>query len=359
MGGSCQAEAVEVWTTGLSLPRVAAKMAGRAETAGFHGMVLVDSQNLAGDVYVALASAAHATERLALATGVTNPFTRHPAVTAAAIASVHAESGGRAVLGIGRGDSALAHLGRAPARVAQLAEYLATVRAYLHGESVAFDALDPFAGAHPPPPVASLGLAGTPTTSALHWLRRDIAPVPIDVSATGPRVIEVAATHADRVTFGVGADPARLRWAIEQLHAAGGAHVDVGAFVNVVVHDDVDIARRLASGGMSTFARFNVMHGTTAGPMSSDASATLGKLHDAYDMREHTRTGSPQADALDPAFVDRFGIVGPVSHCIERLQELESIGVGRVVVVGPSLGADPTEASAAAKRFTDDVLPNC
>jgi 5,10-methylenetetrahydromethanopterin reductase len=114
------ARLMEVWTTGLSLPRVAARMATRAEDAGFDGMVVVDSQNLAGDCYVALAMAARETERLQLATGVTNPFTRHPAVTASAIASIHVESGGRAVLGIGRGDSALAHIGRAPARVAHL-----------------------------------------------------------------------------------------------------------------------------------------------------------------------------------------------------------------------------------------------
>ncbi len=43
-----------------------------------------------------------ATSRLGLGTGVTNPLTRHPAVTAAAIATVQLESGGRAVLGLGR-----------------------------------------------------------------------------------------------------------------------------------------------------------------------------------------------------------------------------------------------------------------
>ena len=108
----------EVWATGISLPGVAVRMAQRAEADGFDGWFVVDSQNLAGDCYVALAQAAAATERIQLGTGVTNPFTRHPAVTASAIASVHAASGGRAVLGIGRGDSALAHLGLAPAPVA-------------------------------------------------------------------------------------------------------------------------------------------------------------------------------------------------------------------------------------------------
>src|SRR5438552_1390469 len=103
---------VELWTSGISLPRYAAKTAARVEAAGYDGLLLVDSQNLAGDTYVALTAAALATSTLQLATGVTNPFTRHPASTAAAIASVNAESGGRAVLGIRPGHSALAHLVR-------------------------------------------------------------------------------------------------------------------------------------------------------------------------------------------------------------------------------------------------------
>src|SRR3954470_9743355 len=131
MSGWCHTRvrltSVELWTSGISLPRYAAKHAARVEAAGYDGLLLVDSQNLAGDTYVALTACALATSTLQLATGVTNPFTRHPAATAAAIASVNAESGGRAVLGIGRGDSALAHLGRAPAGVGYFERYVRAV----------------------------------------------------------------------------------------------------------------------------------------------------------------------------------------------------------------------------------------
>jgi 5,10-methylenetetrahydromethanopterin reductase len=348
---------MEIWTTGISLPGIAARMATRAEAAGFDGMVIVDSQNLAGDVYVALASAAARTETLQLATGVTNPFTRHPAVTASAIASVHAESGGRAVLGIGRGDSALAHLGRAPAKVAQLARYIEAVQAYLRGDEIAFDALEPFAPKDAPPQVDSLGLAATATSSKLHWLRPDLAKVPVDVSATGPRVIEVAARHADRVTLGLGADPDRLRWGIDTLRQAGGDNVNIGAFVNVVAHPDVATARTLASGGMSTFARFNVMHGETQGPIFDGGAETLGRMRESYDMRAHTRADSPQAGTLDAEFIDRFGIVGPSEHCVERLSALHALGIDRFVIVGPSLGSDRDAAIDASARFAEEVLP--
>ena len=124
---------MELWTLTYSDPDHARKAAVRAEAAGWHGLVVVDSQNLAPDSYVALTAAALATARLGLGTGVTNSVTRHPAVTASAAAAVQRVSGGRMVLGIGRGDSALAHLGRAPARLGGFELYVRTLGAYLSG----------------------------------------------------------------------------------------------------------------------------------------------------------------------------------------------------------------------------------
>ena len=63
-------------------------------------MLVVDSQNLWGDPYVCLALAGAATGRLGLATSVTNPVTRYPAVTASSALSLQGSSGGRMVLGI-------------------------------------------------------------------------------------------------------------------------------------------------------------------------------------------------------------------------------------------------------------------
>ena len=345
---------VEVWTTGISLPGVAVRMAQRAEADGFDGWFVVDSQNLAGDCYVALAQAAAATESIQLGTGVTNPFTRHPAVTASAIASVHASSGGRAVLGIGRGDSALAHLGLAPAPVRLFERYLEQVQAYLRGDEVRFDDL----GSPGLAEVGTLDLAGRPSASRLHWLPADLPKVPVTVAATGPKVIDAAARVADRVTFALGADPARVGWGVQRARAADpGARRSLGAFVNVVCHDDRDAARRLASGGMSTFARFNVMHGTTHGPMADGDRSLLREVHDAYDMRRHTQAGSPQAERLTDDFAEGFAVLGPPDRCIERLRALVELGLDHLVIVGASLGSDPTEARAAHQRFVDEVLP--
>jgi 5,10-methylenetetrahydromethanopterin reductase len=346
--------ALEMWTTGIAHANIAPRAAARAEAAGWDGMVVVDSQNLSGDPFVALALAARETSTLRLGTGVTNPATRHPAAAAAAIASVHVASGGRATLGIGRGDSALAHLGLAPASVADLERYVRLLRTYLRGEPVAFDDLHAYEHADARS-VETLGLADRPLDSSLHWLHKELDPVPVEVVATGPRVLAMAAREGDRVLLAVGADPGRVGWAVDAVHAAGGT--SIGAFVNVVAHPDVATARRLGAGGLTTFARFSAMDGKVRTPIDDDSAAVLKQVHGAYDMHHHTEAGSPQASRLTAEFVDRFGIVGPPDHCIDRLGQLLALGIDRLIIVGPSADVDRDEARRAREIFEHEVLP--
>src|ERR687893_144590 len=130
---------VEMWATHTPETGTIEHQARRAEAAGWDGITFTDSQNLVGDPFVAVALASRVTERLQFATGVTNAHTRHPAALANVAITVQEESGGRFVLGIGRGDTALFHLGRKPMPVARFAERLAQVQAYLAGGIVDCD----------------------------------------------------------------------------------------------------------------------------------------------------------------------------------------------------------------------------
>lgn len=80
-------------------------LARRAEGLGFDRCWVYDEGLATRDVYVALAAIAVATKQIRIGTGITNPYTRHPATTAAAIATIDELSGGRAFLGIGAGGS--------------------------------------------------------------------------------------------------------------------------------------------------------------------------------------------------------------------------------------------------------------
>ncbi len=346
---------MQLWTLTYSDPEFARRVAVRAEAAGWQGLVVVDSQNLAPDCYVGLTVAALATTRLGLGTGVTNSVTRHAATTAAAAAALQRVSGGRMVLGIGRGDSALAHLGRAPARLAGFERYVRTLHAYLGREAVPFDDLpldDRIA-----PPVESLGLADHPTSSRLAWIGEAEPRVPVEVAATGPRVIEIGARESDRVMFTLGAHPERLRWGIELARAAR-PDVALGAYVNLVCHPDPETARALVRGGLTTFARFSVMHGQAQGPLEAGEQETLSRLHAGYDMKQHTRADSKQADLLPDDFIDRFAIAGPPALCIERLEELAALGIEKVIVSGPTAGVDAEQARRAAILLDEAVVPH-
>ncbi len=329
------------------------RQAVRAEEIGYDGIVYVDSQNRYGDTYVAMALAAQATSTIKLGTGVTNSVTRHPAVTASAIATVQVESGGRAYLGIARGDSALAHLGRAPHSVPQFENYLQRVQAYLRGEDVPFEA-----GGD----ISSLGLASYRDSSIIFWIDEVQPPkVPVDVAATGPKVIAAAARHADSVTLNVGADPARIRWGMDVARSARAEaglppEIHFGAYVPLVVHDDPDEAIRIGAGQVSLFARFSAMYGTVVGPASSRQREVMRTIHGAYDMEHHGLANAPQDEVVTSDFARDFGIFGPPTHCADRLSELIDLGVERFIIRGVSL--DPAEPeSKAAERFVQEVVP--
>ena len=62
-------------------------------------------------------------------------------------------------------------------------------------------------------------------------------------------------------------------------------------------------------------------------------------------------------DETDQALMRRFGIVGPAGECADKLNELVAMGLDKLIIVGPSLGADREKAQAAMARFPQEVLP--
>jgi 5,10-methylenetetrahydromethanopterin reductase len=74
-----------------------------AEELGLDEVWIGDEGPAHPDPFAVLAAAAVRTSRVTLGVAVTNPYLRHPAVTASAMAAVGDLSGGRAVLGLGAG----------------------------------------------------------------------------------------------------------------------------------------------------------------------------------------------------------------------------------------------------------------
>ena len=142
-------------------------LSAAAEDSGFDWLGVADSQSVFRELYVALTLAALRTRRVRLGPLVTNPLTRHLVVTASAISSVDEVSGGRAVLGLGSGDSAIYTIGAPPATLAGLENSVLTLGRLTSGETIERDG----------------------RTWRVH---RSTRRVPIYLAAEGPRTLELA-----------------------------------------------------------------------------------------------------------------------------------------------------------------------
>jgi 5,10-methylenetetrahydromethanopterin reductase len=165
-------------------------VARAAEEAGFHSITNIDSQNLSRDVYVALAMAATNTTRIRIGHGVTNPYTRHPSVTANATATIDELSGGRAFLGIGAGFSSVETMGIRGRPVTVLRDYVLFLRNYLAGETAEWKGHKMKSG----------------------WIRD--RRIPIMMAAGGPRSMRMAGEIADEIMIS-GAHPLLVKWKLE------------------------------------------------------------------------------------------------------------------------------------------------
>jgi len=168
-----------------------------AENAGVDHLLVAD-EGLMPDVYVALGAAAAATDRIRLGP-VTNGYTRHPAVTAAAVATLDEASDGRAIAALVAGGSAVLDPMRIPRRspVEIVDETIEVMRRLWSGESVTWT------GRHHRLDGARLSTG-----------RREI---PVWVAARGPRMLALAGRRADGVVMEVKSD---LPQAIELASAA-------------------------------------------------------------------------------------------------------------------------------------------
>jgi 5,10-methylenetetrahydromethanopterin reductase len=118
-----------------------AQLAERARLAEENGYsaVWVADERFYREVYSCLGQIAAHTNKVLLGPCVTDPFARHPALTAMAFATLDEISGGRAMLGLGAGISGFAELGierKKPARA--IRESIDLIRALLRGETVDF-----------------------------------------------------------------------------------------------------------------------------------------------------------------------------------------------------------------------------
>lgn len=315
------------------MPGRVAALARRAEEIGLDTVTFGDSPVLAGELMVALAEASAVTSRICVSSGVTNTVTRHVSIIASGFSSLQLQSAGRIVCGIGRGDSAVRHIGQMPAKVDDFAADVATLRSLLAGAPV------------PGPESMPGGLA-----SVQELQRRGLRPVPLEIASTGPRTRAVAVAHADRIALGTGSDPVFVAAAVAEVEAALAAvgrsrdEVQIGAYLPAGLHRDRARARMLAGYITAKFANFAAMRGQGSAAQSGipERLATLvAGVGDGYSY-----TGDPGAnlaDSIPAELVEWMALVGDADQVVARIRDLAEAGLDYVTLMTGFHQLDPTD----------------
>ena len=167
----------------------------RCEDAGFHGVGVHDHHHSGRDAYVTLALAAAHTSRLCLYPATSNTVTRHPLVLSALGNSLDEVAPGRTFLTLAPGFLAVESAGEQRATLERLREDVMAVRRLLAGETVP-------AGA-----------------TQMHLRNHPERRVPVLLTASGPRLLELAGEVADGALMMVGLHPESIAAARERLSA--------------------------------------------------------------------------------------------------------------------------------------------
>ena len=201
-----------VWFEPTQPVRRLVELATLAESLGATTCFVAD-EGTARDVYVALTAIVEATG-LTVGPAITNPFSRHPVTTAAAIATLAELAPGRVIHGIGVGGSrVLDPLGADPEKpYTSLSELLHHNRGLLAGEAMG--------------------------PAELAWFRGE---VPIAVAGRGPRVQKLAAEHGDWVILSAKA-VSELPAVAREVRSRGSAKIVWSAYL---AYDDTERRRVL------------------------------------------------------------------------------------------------------------------
>jgi 5,10-methylenetetrahydromethanopterin reductase len=299
-------------------------LAQAAETVGFDQFWVSNDLFLRSALAI-LPAVALATTRLAIGTGILNPYTLHPGEIAMFAATMDELSGNRFNLGLAAGAGEfLKWVGiEQGATLAAVRETIASVRALQRGEQAGHEG--PFLR----------------WTSEAYLRFRAPRVTPIYVGAMGPKMLALTGEVADGalpLLF-----PPEHYFGVRPLVEQGIARrepvldpLDFAACIWVSLAADRTAARRV-------LAQKIAYYGHALGPL---IWARLGVTKDDFlPIEQAMMVARDEAKAI--ALVDermlRIGIVGSAGDVIERMEPLVAAGA-RHLSFGPPLGPDPLEA---------------
>ena len=305
-----------------------------AEDRGFGYIWAWDSHVLWQEVYPVFTLIAANTTTVKIGPCVTNPATRDVTVTASVLATLNEISGGRMVMGIGRGDSARRVIGKPPVTVEHLEEACRAIKALAEGREIDYE--------------------GTPTQ--LKWSTG--ATLPVWVAAYGPKALRAAGRVADGLIMQL-ADPYIVEWSLQYVREGaeeagrGFEDIQIMSAAPAYITDDLAYARdqvRWFPALVSNHVVDLVKRYADTDLPQELTDYIAAREH--YDYAEHGRTGAEHASFVTDEVVDRFCVIGTAERCREKLRELEALGVHQFNIY--SMVDDP---AAVIEGFGDQIIP--
>jgi probable F420-dependent oxidoreductase len=298
-----------------------------AEERGFDYGWTYDSHILWHESYPLLALAGARTQSLKLGHCVTNPGIREPTVTASYYATLHEITNGRAVLGIGRGDSSRRVVGLKPVRVAEFERRLAMMKELMNGRPVEWNGKE----------------------LQLKWVREELPDIPMHVAGYGPRALGVAGRVGDGVIIQL-ADPIIIQWIMDTARrAAEEAGRDPEALQCIVsapshISDDLADARNQVRWfpAMVSNHVMDLIERYGDSPEIPKDLTDFVKARKFYDYNQHSRVGAAHGEFVTDEICDRFCVLGNAEQATAKLRELESIGVDQFNIYLMTKGQEET-----------------
>jgi probable F420-dependent oxidoreductase len=291
-------------------------LAQRAERAGFTYCWTFDSHVLWKEYNTMIGYLAGKTEIMKLGPCVTNPGVRDWTVAASHFAALNVISGGRAVVGVGRGDSSRRVLGRTPMTIDKMKEFSVFVKTMAEGGTVQYEGKDQW----------------------FPWANPDYK-LPIWVAGYGPKVLFSAGTYADGIILQI-ADVELVKWFISQVHAGAKSvgrnpkDIKIMAAAPVWISKDKAECRRhvkwfpaMVGNHVADIVKNVVDKDPEQAKHIPKSLTDYIKGREGYDYRQHADKDSDHLKFITDDIVDGFTIVGTVEDHIAKLRALRAAGV--------------------------------
>ena len=327
------------------------RLAQTAESCDFETVYIGDSQMIWNDVWVALGACAVSTNRVRLGTGVTNVVTRHPAVTANAALSLNMLSKGRAVLGVGAGDSAVRTAGLSPARLPQITERIMFMRDLLDGKET--DAL-------------KWGLDQEEDTWGSESKIRIVGAerwghLPIQLACMGPKSVRAAGEFCDGVIVDghMGGNAEGVRKTVESAReGAERAGRNPGDFRYIAAIDAaIDDDRSKALDKVRPTAARNIANKPwLPDTLGVDHADVVKQVTESYRFYQHLDLTAKHKEIVTDEVAMKCCIAGTPEDCIAKGKELKLAGINEISLFITS--QDEPGSHTVLKRFAEEVFPH-